>query len=408
MKGNKILYILIVFLSMSCYKEYKIENKSYYVMTGGIVNDYPPFFTLYKSDLFSTKELPYSEYDVIISDEMGNIDSMVNGLFINTIGVPGQLYLIKWKLKIDNTWNQFYKQMPSFNADVYSGYVENETYKVNSSDNYEYFLTYKSNNSDYFNLFKDGLFNPIDIGGSFFKLQKSINTLSIWPPANLEISNSDRKGVEYANYNCYKPFIWEKKFFKFGSKKDEYFLKDILSLYSMSKNDMQNLMNGNFNFAYQDQPLFIGESVNYDTKRSNQYAITYFITRYKDFNFDKVVDTSGSVDFEIKLNNKTIDLSKYEIGNIGFNVLDNENFKFNNIYKFYDLNKISGKLFNKDFVDYIFNKERLNNQCEIKPSYNIRVVVYFYERSNPKIRKTHFEYLNYDRSVNKIQINLID
>lgn len=393
---------------MSCYKEYKIENKSYYVMTGGIVNDYPPFFTLYKCDLFSTTKLPNSEFDVVVSDDFGNVDSMVNGLFNKIIGIPGRSYLVKWKLKFDDTWNQFNKQMPVFNIDAYSGFVDNSNYKVNSPDNYEYFLAYKSNNSDYFNLFIDGLFKPIDIGSAFFTLDKSNNTLNIWPPANIEISNSDRKGIEFTNYNCYKPFIWEKKYFKFGNKTDEFFLKDILSLYSVNQNDMQNIVNGSFNFAYQDQPLFIGESVKYDTKRNNQYTITYFITSYKDFNFDKVVDTSGSVDFEIKLNNQPLDLTKYEIGNVGFNVLDNDNFKFNNIYKFFDSNKTTGKLFNKDFVDYVFNKESKNNQCVVKSSYNIRVVVYFYERTNPNIRKTHFELLNYDKSVNKIQINLID
>lgn len=359
-------------LISSCTKELKKNNNKSYLLQGGIVKGYPPYFRLYESDLETIRVLNFVDYDLEIYDNKGNSETMVNGAFSKIIGESGASYTIKWKLKSKNKWHQFTKKMPNNELDfgnIIKG--KNNNFEVGYNkiqENYNYYYGLKS------------MINPINYRKNFhgsnfslMELKNNENGLTLWPLKKFIYAIILIR--ENPNYTC-TPFYWQTGY-----------SPDMLALFSVNKTDFNNLRADYSNSINRTKPLSQNIPIIFDYKENDNYALSFFINHHK--NFD-LMDLTDTITGQIKYNFKNLEPSKYELISVGLREINNNEYRFPSLLtKTKDTAK-SGTLFFKDLIDFNYVKGyqilNENNFCITpKENYDLEIRIHFQDIVSKKL-----------------------
>lgn len=364
------VFCILSLFQFSCYKKYDLIVKDFYFMRGVLINGYPPIFKLYKNNINQEIEVDPNEVQLEISDNTGQIESMVNGNFSTFTVKENSLCTIKWKLNSSNEWHTLTKNT-----------ITSDTFKINpkniSLDNQlkiqaridstktKLFSALRINhkNGNTINSYKNladliGFKNETTNKNRFFETTTDENQIILFPP---------KVRPEYPAQNinyCTKPFNHIKG----------YFYEDY-SIFEMYSKDFSILLNINRNGFNADKPLFIGEPEKFDYKKDEMNAHVFCIHPYEKIVYKNHLPKDGIVTYTILKNNAPLDTIKYTNATLLYS--------YSNNTKGYSYPYIafasSGIVFFKDFIANDYNM-KFNQSCGyFKEDYNLNISVAYKE-----------------------------
>jgi hypothetical protein len=390
----KILLVLVITLpSLSCTKEYKAEEKVYYFLKGVVINDQPPIFKLFKMNLYGSVEVPYNQYDIVLKNSLGEVETILNGEVKNIIGKSGITYFVKWKRKTETKWHELEKKLPEYDTSLKSNniYETLDNYSIDTkTDGYGFYLGQNLNLTNtsawsglYFDLTRG-------IGGNLIDLNAKNNKVILWPPAYKNISSAGVRFDFYLNINCHKPFTWTNQEF------------EEMVLYQTNIQDFNNNLQHQNNIVKSGEPLYTGNPNIYDYKNDINFGNLYTYNIYRYIKLAEILKIEGDLNFKIYKNGEPFTSNDGTILNV---FVETEDFSFvANQYS--NSGKTIGRLLFKDYIDYQYVTQ-LNKKCSIKESYSLNFRVHYRNpQSNERLTYFDLQNLNYSGQSDTIIINI--